>query len=236
MPELILAASFGPALSGPRQIVIHSVESEITAGLAESLARGHFRDPSHQTSAHTIADQTAEIQLVPYDQRAWHCGNGNSTSIGKEHCGRAAFSLEQWTTPDGLAMLRRSARESALICKRFDIPPRWLSVVQVANNDRGFCTHNDMRLGRGGTTHTDPGPNFPYDTYLQLVREELGTATTDGDDDMDEATFNMMWDKRADAQLGKSAVANPGALLNTGGILDRVAANLPGMLKKKLTK
>jgi hypothetical protein len=38
-----------------------------------------------------------------------------------------------------------------------------------------------MRLVRGGTTHTDPGPNYPYDLVLQMVNEELGNVPREPD-------------------------------------------------------
>lgn len=184
---MIRSIHYGPAFtnSEPRQIVIHSVESEIVAGLARSLANGWFRNPANQTSAHNIADPREQIDMVSDRQRAWHCGNGNSTSWGKEQVGRARFTRAQWTTPLGMAMLRNSATDAARRCKEAGIPARWLSLTQLANNEKGFCTHNDMRIVRGGTTHTDPGPGFPYDLYMDLVRRALGQD--EGDDDMPSA-------------------------------------------------
>jgi hypothetical protein len=40
----------------------------------------------------------------------------------------------------------------------------------------GFTTHNDLRIAYGGTTHTDPGVNFPRAAFLKMI--------TGGDDDM----------------------------------------------------
>ncbi|MBN9607867.1 MAG: hypothetical protein BGO26_06755 [Actinobacteria bacterium 69-20] len=183
---LIRATHFGPAFAPgqPRQIVVHSVESEIVSGLARSLANGWFRNPANKTSAHTISDPHETIDMVQDTQRAWHCGNGNNTSLGNEHVGRARFTRVQWTTPAGLAMLRNGAQRTARQCIDHKIRPRWLSLAQLARNEDGLCTHNDMRLVRGGTTHTDPGPGFPYDLYLQMVKEAmgLGTSTVQEDD------------------------------------------------------
>lgn len=172
---MIAALYFGPAFASgaPRQIVIHSAETDIVPGLAVSLAKGWFRNPNNKTSAHAMTDPAGVVEMVPETQQAWHCGNGNSTSLGDEHTGRAAFTTAQWTTPAGLAMLRASAKEVAGQCTRHGIRARWLSLTQLAANEDGLCTHNDMRLVRGGTTHTDPGPGFPYAAFLSMVRAVL---------------------------------------------------------------
>jgi hypothetical protein len=42
-----------------------------------------------------------------------------------------------------------------------------------------------MRLAWGGTTHTDPGPGFPWDHLAASIKAAQGaTATTQGDDEM----------------------------------------------------
>ncbi len=165
---------YGPALPDVRQIVIHSVESGMTPGIGESLMTGWWRNPDNKSSVHGIADPRDYCSSVPESSRAWHCGAGNPTSVGIEHSGRAAFSKDDWLTVAAVKMLNNSARNTARIAKRHDIPLRWLSVAEVKANAKGFCTHNDMRLARGGTTHTDPGPNFPYALYMQLVQQWAG--------------------------------------------------------------
>lgn len=179
----IQAKYFGPLFSppNPRQIVIHSVESELIEYLGQELAEGWFQNSTNETSAHTISDPAVNTDMVNEAYRAWHCGNGNNTSLGDEHTGRAAWTRAQWTTDLGMKMLRISAKRTAKQCRDHNIRPRWLSLSQLADNEDGLCTHNDMRLVRGGTTHTDPGAGFPYDLYLQMVNEELGNVPRDDD-------------------------------------------------------
>lgn len=175
---MIQARYFGPGFAAgqPTVVIIHSVESGIVPGLGEQLALGWFRNPSNETSAHGISDPAAETDMVPDAERAWHCGTGNAYSLGFEHTGRAAFTRAEWTTPDGLKMLRLSAARTAKACRDHGIPARWLSLAQMAAGAKGLATHNDARLVWGGTTHTDPGPGFPYDLYLQYVNEALGNV------------------------------------------------------------
>jgi len=159
-------------------------------------------------------DQTGGVEEVHTDTIAWHCGNGNNTSVGYEHAGYAAFTRAEWTTDAGLAMLHASAKTTAKVAKALGIPGRWLSVAEVADNVQGFCTHNDMRLARGGTTHTDPGPNFPYDLYMQYVTAAMtGGSTTppqQGDVlDMDAKELSDLIDQRLKVALGNDYAGAP---------------------------
>lgn len=201
------AASHGGQFASPppRQIVIHSCECPMTPGIAKSLAGPNwFGGSAAGTSPHGMFDPNGGVEEVHTDTIAWHCGNGNSTSVGYEHAGYAAFTRAEWTTDAGITMLKASAKSTAKAAKALGIPARWLSVAQVADNEQGFCTHNDMRLARGGTTHTDPGPNFPYDLYMQYVVAEMGGTTPpteSGDEfDMDDKTF----DTKLEAALRKA--------------------------------
>jgi hypothetical protein len=53
----------------------------------------------------------------------------------------------------------------------YGIPCRWLTDDQVKIREKGLTTHTQLRRVFGGTTHTDPGPNFPYDFVLSAVRD-----------------------------------------------------------------
>lgn len=182
---MIKSRYYGPAFARgePRQIVIHSAETPMVRGLSRSLAKGWWQNPANKSSAHVMADPAETVVMVPTSQRAWHCGNGNNTSLGAEHTGYAHYSKKQWTSAVAIEMLRHSAWWTAKECKKRGIPARWLSLAQLRRNEKGLCTHNDMRIVRGGTTHTDPGPNFPYALYLQMVKQELGEdmSALDGD-------------------------------------------------------
>lgn len=162
----------GGPIQGPRQIIIHSVESPMTPGIGYSLMTGYWQSAGNQTSVHGIADPADFTYGVPENLQAWHVGGScNQTALGYEHAGRAAFSAADWITPDGVKMLNNSARELAKVAARHGIPLRWLSIAQLAANEMGFATHNDCRLAGRDSTHTDPGPNFPYKLYLQLLQQ-----------------------------------------------------------------
>lgn len=163
--------------SKPRCIVIHSVESEATPGLAWSLANGWLQ--TQPVSVHAIADPVECVRMVPIDTVAYHCGGGNSVSVGIEHTGKAAWTFQQWTSgdshqdqkPGAFDALRNGARCVAEWCKALGIPRVWLTPAEAAAGARGLITHNTARLAFGGTTHTDPGPGFPYAIYLKMVQQ-----------------------------------------------------------------
>lgn len=74
------------------KIVIHSTGSEKAD--RDSVV-SWFRDPASKVSSHYLITNTGKIcGLVLEANRAWHCGNGNSASIGIEVSG--ACGLKQY--------------------------------------------------------------------------------------------------------------------------------------------
>jgi N-acetyl-anhydromuramyl-L-alanine amidase AmpD len=188
------AAAHGGPLTKAAFVVIHCTESDNAAGTAEALAGpGWFGGPKAGTSAHRIFDRDSGVEMVRVSTVAYHAGpGGNSYGRSYELCGRASWSAEKWREEPQLAMLRAAAPYIAADLRDLNAPARWLSVAQVAARAGGMCTHNDVRLALGGTTHSDPGPNFPYAELLEMVQQAL----TDPEDlDMDAATFKrLVWE------------------------------------------
>lgn len=166
------AAGHGAGFSLPVHIrVIHCTEGPMSRGNARALAGPAWFGGPAGTSAHDIFDPGEGVEMVRPGTVAYHVGPaGNGKTRGSEHCGKVGFTRDQWLTDDGIQMLDRSARYNAAAAKRDGVLPRWLTLTQLKNLEPGFATHNDVRLALGGTTHSDPGPNFPYDVYMQLVQ------------------------------------------------------------------
>jgi hypothetical protein len=76
----------------------------------------------------------------------------------------------------GQAMLRRSANIAAGIVLRWGIPLQFVDAAGLKRGKRGVTTHHECVLAFGGSHH-DPGPGFPMDYYLGLVRESLDEVT-----------------------------------------------------------
>lgn len=164
----------GPFRPGqPTVVVVHCTESDNTPGMAEALmGPGWFGGAKAGTSTHKCVDVDSICEGVKRTTVAWHAGpGGNLRGIAYEFCGRVAWSAAKWREPKQLRMLRNAAPHIADDLRAMSAPARWLSLAQLGGGQRGLCTHNDIRLAFGGTTHhSDPGPNFPYAELLAYVQ------------------------------------------------------------------
>jgi N-acetyl-anhydromuramyl-L-alanine amidase AmpD len=157
-----------------RAVVIHTAECQERAGSAWAVAHYFAGTTAPAASAHYTVDADEVVQSVAERDVAWHANDANGWSIGIEHAGTAAQKPEQWADPFSVAMLERSAELVAGICKRWGIPPRWLSPDELREGARGICGHVDVNAAfRGGKGHWDPGPHFPRDWYVERVASHL---------------------------------------------------------------
>ncbi|CAM5542992.1 MULTISPECIES: N-acetylmuramoyl-L-alanine amidase [Streptomyces] len=137
-----------PADYGIDMVVVH-----VTQGSFASAVKV-FQDPEHKAAAHYIVRKDGHVtQMIRELDVAYHAGNRsyNERSVGIEHEG----FVER---PEDLtdAMYEASARLTARICARYDIPV-----------DRG---HIIGHVEVPGTDHTDPGRHWDWDRYMKLVR------------------------------------------------------------------
>ena len=161
----------------PLWIVIHDMEASETSTRAESTA-AYFANPSdgRRVSSHYCVDDNSVVQCVDLDDSAWTVGNrqGNNRGINWEMAGFARQTRAQWLDVFGLAMFRQMAPIVRSDAIRFGIPLRWLTDDQVRAMQPGLTTHVQLARVFGGSTHTDPGPAFPYDVFLQIMLGETG--------------------------------------------------------------
>lgn len=131
------------------RIVIHTTEGSYDTAIRV------FRDPLHAAAAHYVvrAKDGHITQMARELDVAYHAGNRrfNERSIGIEH---EAYAHRKGTLTD--VMYRSSARLAAGICARYKIPIDREHIVG----------HGEIP----GTDHTDPGPYWDWDRYLELVR------------------------------------------------------------------
>lgn len=139
---------------GIDRVVIH-----VTQGSYRSAVKV-FQDPAHAAAAHYIVRKDGHItQMIRELDVAFHAGNReyNERSVGIEHEG---FVEQASSFTD--AMYAASARLTAAICGRYDIPV-----------DR---THIIGHVEVPGTDHTDPGRYWDWDRYIRLVRQARTAA------------------------------------------------------------
>lgn len=173
VPVLKLARNYTRGRSGPvLAIVIHTAECGETDSAAENVA-AYFAGPNApKASAHYCIDNDSVVASVPEADTAWHAGPVNGWTIGIELAGRAGQGEAGWADVYSMAVLDRAARAVAGICRRHDIPIERPRVEDIPNKAPGIFGHHDVTLAyghKGG--HYDPGPSFPWQTFLEMVRD-----------------------------------------------------------------
>jgi len=153
-------------------IVIHTTEGSSHANSAEDGA-AYDQRRTDGVSAHYYVDSDSVIQCVHTADIAHTAMTaGNRRGIHYELCGRASWSAATWRGEYALAMLRRAAAQVAIDARDWKIPVRYVSSDQVRNGVGGLCGHREITYAFKESTHTDPGPNFPWDLFLGMVKEE----------------------------------------------------------------
>lgn len=183
----IQASNCGPARTrAPANLVVlHTCESPEKPGTARAVANwfaGRL-GAAPRASAHFCIGPDETIQCVALDVVGWHAPGANSRAVGIEHVGRASQTTEQWADSDSRSTLTRSARVTAELCALLGIPPVKLDSAAVKAGQSGICGHHDVTKAfpdRG--SHWDPGPHFPWASYLATVVDELAKRQTDPSD------------------------------------------------------
>jgi N-acetyl-anhydromuramyl-L-alanine amidase AmpD len=141
-----------------------------------------FKNPAADVSAHyVVRSSDGQItQMVREKDIAWHARSANPTSVGIEHEG--FVSQPSWFTD---AMYRSSAALVRNIADRRGIPKDRAHIVG----------HSEVP----GNDHTDPGPNWNWTYYMQLVAG--GNPPT-----YNFSTYGTSVNVRADARLNAAVV------------------------------
>ena len=176
----------------PQMVIIHTCEG------AYSGCWSWLINPVSQVSAHYVVNEDgSEIsQLVAEPQRAWHIGatydcalnrrrkcsltgvQSNHFTIGVEHGGFASQS----SFPEG--QLNASARLVCDITRDNNIPRDWQHIV----------AHGQLQP----QNRTDPGPNWPWISYLHRIQKHCGETVVDdesanSDPDLARSTTAPNW-------------------------------------------
>jgi hypothetical protein len=191
-------------------IVIHDGETDEGSTAAEGMASWFARDhgAGGRSSAHESADTDSICRSVADANTAFGAPGVNANGWHLEHAGRAGQTASQWDDAASRLILANGAQAASeasvrlapLTVDKKPIPARWLTDDELrrAQSDariKGFITHRQASRVLGGT-HTDPGPNFPADRYMALVRSHLTiTATPSEEDTMAAADVEQIIDR-----------------------------------------
>lgn len=138
------------------QIVIHVAQGSYSGTV------NWFQDRRASSSAHYVVSREGWVtQCVRHQDIAWHAGwwHTNRVSIGIEHSGYIG-------NPSSFSgsMYRSSARLSAYLCRRFNIPVNHHHVI--GHNQVPGCPGP----GGGVDCHRDPGRYWNWKRYRRLIR------------------------------------------------------------------
>jgi N-acetyl-anhydromuramyl-L-alanine amidase AmpD len=161
------------------KIVIHVTQGSYAGTIS------WFKNASAQVSAHyVVRSSDGQItQMVAEKDTAWHARDANPYSVGIEHEG--FVDQPSWFTD---AMYRSSAALTKNIADRRGIP-----------KDRSHIQgHSEIP----GNDHTDPGPNWNWTYYMQLVNGGNPNPPT-----YNFTTYGSGVRVRSDAKLTASIVA-----------------------------
>jgi len=179
---LQLSPNHGGALT-PLFLVVH-----YSATLSLQSTVGWFRGAAAGASAHLVVGRQGEVvQMVPFDQRAWHAGvsrwgpldNLNSHSIGIEliNAGGLDASGAGWVdwarnpiADDDLVVARHRHQATARGWQRFPQLQiaRATEIAQALHRAYRFLDvlgHDDVSPHR----KMDPGPAFPMEHFAAVV-------------------------------------------------------------------
>jgi uncharacterized protein (TIGR03382 family) len=166
-------AEWQPAYSGNYQtanrgvgdiksIIIHDTEGSYAGTIS------WFKNPAAEVSAHYVVRSSDGhiAQMVDEKNIAWHVACYNTNTIGIEHEGYAA-KPDQWFTE---AMYSESAKLTAYLADKYNVPKEHKTGGIQGHGEAPDCSD-----------HTDPGPGWKWDHYIDLVRTG-GAAQFTGDD------------------------------------------------------
>lgn len=157
--------------SGPRRaadirfVVLHDTEG----GDAHSNAV-YFARETTRASTQLVVDDEGCYRCLPDLVIPWGAPGANTRGLHVEHCGFKSWTRAQWRQHG--PMLRLSAEHVAHWCWAYSIPVRYIGPRRLRFGFRGITTHAACSAAfPPNEGHSDPGPGFPLDAYLELVRE-----------------------------------------------------------------
>lgn len=154
--------------NGPiTRIVIHATCSGTHSGGAMENAH-YFQSATAGGLAHYVVDPQNIVQCCKEDTACWHAPP-NHGSIGIELCDPQTGAAARWRNPEDEAMLTLAAHLVVEIASRTGVPLVRIGVADLKAGRHGICGHVDVSQAFGQSSHSDPGPDFPWQHFLELI-------------------------------------------------------------------
>lgn len=153
---------------------VHNTANDATA---ENEAK-YAQRRTDGVSAHLYIDRHDAYQSLDTSARAGHAGSahGNNHALALEFVGTNDKSRAWWLANiawDKVGYWIAYVIQHDSDYRGFQVRRATSGEMRINPKVRAFYGHNDMRLAWGGTTHTDPGSNFPWDRLFRAVNEHL---------------------------------------------------------------
>lgn len=165
----------------PPWIVLHDTEGPGHLGVDDDRATAasnaaYFANPEAKVSTQLVVDNTgACYRCVADDQIAWGAGAVNPQALQIEMAAPVGAAVgrtrEDWLAQD--VLLDTAAAHVAHWCDLYDIPAVFVTGDDMLLGARGITTHAEVTKAFGGS-HIDPGPTFPIDEFIAMVRGRGG--------------------------------------------------------------
>lgn len=155
-----------------RLVGIHTMEAPEAGTTAESVA-AYFGKSAIQASAHWCVDDNSRVRVVHDRDGAWTMPPVNEKSLNIELAGFAGQTEQQWHDSYSSGELDIAAICAAEWVIKYKLPIKHLSHAEIAADHRGFVGHVDVNAVFHASDHTDPGPNFPWESFLASVRHHV---------------------------------------------------------------
>lgn len=177
-PQITVQAVHGGSPNGTiDRIVIHATcpglgfPGASRAGTARGTADyfGTYSSGGDAHYVHGIRGAIDEQHCMADDRLCWHAPP-NPGSVGQELTAEASYTRAEWLSAEVWPILIDGGHRTAELCQRHSVPTRRIGVQDLRNGRWGVCGHVDVSHAWGQSSHWDPGPNFPWDQYMPLVR------------------------------------------------------------------
>lgn len=185
LPVVHAANYYSTRTHKPRLIVLHTPQTAETSSAAEGVARyfatgGTYNNGWRRTadgivigSTHLVSDNDSAIRCVHDHETAFGAAGANHDGLHHEIAGRTPQTPAEWADPYSTDALHLAAPLDAEWCELHEIPPFRLNDSQLLAGQSGFVGHDQVSRVYHKSTHTDPGADFPWGRYMQLVRRAL---------------------------------------------------------------
>lgn len=162
-------------------IVLHDMEAPEGPLTAENVAKWFAGQPDHPrpgagegpSSAHLAIDNNSIVQCVWDSDVAYAAPGANRNGIQIELAGYIRQTRAEWLDEYSRAVIENAARAVMQYCRKYMVPPKRLTDGELAIGKRGIIGHDQASRVFKKSDHRDPGPNFPWDVFLDRLHYHI---------------------------------------------------------------